>query len=322
MEDLMAEPGIHMVTGAYGYSGQYITDRLLARGLKVKTLTNSPDRRNRFGDRVPPVPYNFHEPQKLVESLRGVEVLYNTYWVRFNYREKFRHDVAVRNTITLFHAAKDAGVKRIVHTSITNPSLESPLNYFSGKARLEEALKETGISHAILRPAVFFGGEDILINNIAWFLRNFPVFGMFGRGQYRLQPIHVEDFADLAVEQGMGHSDVTIDAIGPETFTYRDLVEQLSEILEVRRLILPMPPSVAWITGKIIGFIVGDVITTRDEIDGLMADLLYTESPPAGTTRLTEWARQHREEMGRSYSSELARRKDLKKSYADLKSRT
>ena len=197
----MSKKQIHAVTGAYGYSGKYIAQRLLNAGHQVITLTNSPQRTNPFGERVPAYPFNFDRPHELTETLRGVSVLYNTYWVRFNH-ETFQHASAVNNTLVLFEAAKAAGVQRIVHVSITNPSEDSELEYFSGKAQLEKALIASGISYAILRPTVLFGKEDILINNIAWLLRKFPVFGIFGDGRYRLQPIYVDDLAQLAVEQG------------------------------------------------------------------------------------------------------------------------
>jgi len=176
----MPQTDIHAVTGAFGYSGKYIAERLLAEGKTVITLTNSLQRENPFGDRLRAVPFHFDEPHKLVESLQGVSVLYNTYWVRFNHRT-FTHADAVRNTLTLFDAAWSAAVERVVHVSITNPSEDSSLEYFSGKAKLERALTESGLSYAILRPTVLFGKEDILVNNIAWVLRHLPV---FGDGQY------------------------------------------------------------------------------------------------------------------------------------------
>src|SRR5512143_3212318 len=220
---------LHVVTGAFGYSGKYITARLLEAGVRVRTLTNSLHRTNPFGDKVEARSFNFDNPPALIESLRGATVLYNTYWIRFNTKEPgFQHSVAVENTLKLFEAAKQGGVSRVVHTSITNPSEDSPLEYFRGKAVLERALKESGLSYAILRPNVLFGHEDILINNIAWALRRLPVFGVFGDGQYRLQPMHVNDFAALAVEQGEDRANRVIDAIGPETFTFRRLVEELS----------------------------------------------------------------------------------------------
>ena len=199
----MSSTPLHAVTGAFGYSGKYIARRLLDGGQRVITLTNSPDRANPFGGQVPAYPFNFDRPDELARALEGVEVLYNTYWVRFNH-PLFTHADAVRNTLILFDAAKRAGVRRIVHVSITNPSEDSPLEYFRGKARLERGLQESGLSYAILRPTVLFGKEDILINNIAWALRHLPVFGVFGDGSYRLQPIYVDDLAELCVAAARG----------------------------------------------------------------------------------------------------------------------
>jgi len=309
----------HIVTGAFGYSGKYITARLLDAGVRVRTLTNSLQRANPFGDKIEAHPFNFNDQAALVKSLRGAAVLYNTYWIRFNTKAPgFQHSVAVENTLKLFEAARQAGVQRVVHTSITNPSEDSPLEYFKGKAVLERALKESGLAYSILRPNVLFGHEDILINNIAWTLRKLPVFGVFGDGQYRLQPMHVDDFAALAVEQGKERVNRVIDAIGPETFTYRRLVEEIACIIGVKRPIVSVPPAIGYFVGAVLGKIVGDVMITRDEVEGLMADLLVTSSPPAGTTRLTDWARQHAGTLGRHYASELARRKNRQEAYKTL----
>ena len=312
---------LHAVTGAFGYSGKYIARRLLAEGRRVITLTGSPNRPNPFGDRVRAFPFDFDQPDQLAGTLEGVEVLYNTYWVRFNHRT-FSHADAVRNTEALFQAAARAGVQRIVHVSITNPSENSPLEYFRGKARLERALRETGVSHAVLRPTVLFGKEDILVNNIAWALRRLPVFGVFGDGSYRLQPIYVDDLAELAVDQGRRRENVVIDAIGPETFTYRELVTTIARILGLRRRwIVSVPPRFGYWAGALLGKACGDVLVTWEEILGLMDDLLWVDSPPAGSTRLSDWVTSHREVLGRCYASELARRQDRTLAY-DLKMKT
>ncbi len=305
---------IHAVTGAYGYSGKYIARRLLDQGHTVVTLTNSLSRANPFGDAVRAFPFHFDEPERLAESLRGVSVLYNTYWVRFHHR-LFPHVDAVRNTLVLFEAARRAGVGRIVHVSITNPSEDSPLEYFRGKAALEKALADSGISHAILRPAILFGKEDILINNIAWTLRRLPVFGVFGDGRYRLQPIYVDDLAGLAVQQGAGRDNVVLNAIGPETFTYRELVATVGRLIGRPRPIVSVPPWFGFAMARLTGWFVGDVVVTKDEIRGLMAGLLHVDAPPTGTTALTQWVKAHADTLGRRYSSELARRKDRVSSY-------
>ena len=313
----MPASGLHVVTGAFGYSGKYITQRLLDAGAHVRTLTNSPDRPHPFGDRVEVRPLAFDDAAALGNALAGADVLYNTYWVRFNHQH-FTHGEAVHNTQRLFEAAQRAGVRRVVHTSITNPSEDSPLEYFHGKAVLERTLVESGLSYAILRPAVLFGREDILINNIAWMLRRFPVFGVFGDGQYRLQPLYVDDFAALAVERGAQTEDEIVDATGPETFTYRELVATIGALIGRSRPIISVPPFLGYVVGAVVGRVLGDVLITREEIRGLMADLLSTESEPAGTTRLTDWVREHADTLGARYSSELARRRDRTAAYDAL----
>jgi NADH dehydrogenase len=306
----MSKAPAHAVTGAFGYSGRYIAHRLLDAGREVLTLTNSPGRDHSLGDRVGVHPLCFDDPEALARSLEGVAVLYNTYWVRFNHKT-FNHEEAVRNTMTLFDAARRAGVGRIVHVSITNPSEDSPLEYFRGKARLERALRESGLPHSVLRPTVLFGREDILVNNIAWALRKLPVFGVFGDGAYRLQPIHVDDLAKLAVEQGVATGDaVVVNAIGPETFTYTELVRAVGKAIGKRKPVIGVPPAAGLLVARFLGWLVDDVMVTREEIEGLMADLLYVETPPTGSTRLTEWMSTRAGTLGRQYTSELARRRD------------
>lgn len=314
----MTDTGLHVVTGGLGYSGRYILSRLLSEGVPVRTITNSAHRGNPFGTGLDIRPMNFDSPDSMAVSLEGASVLYNTYWVRFNHAA-FNHSSAVENTLRLFEAALRAGVRRIVHVSITNPSEESSLEYFHGKAVLEKELKGSGVSHAILRPTVLFGKEDILINNIAWVLRRLPVFGIFGDGAYRIQPIYVDDLAALAVEEGRGTGNRIINAIGPETFTFRELVEAVGKIIGKERPIVSVSPTAGYAAGKILGKLVGDVLITREEIDGLMSGLLYVNDHPAGATRLTEWAAANADTLGIKYASELARRRKKRPALEDCR---
>ena len=302
------------VTGAFGFLGKYIASRLLKAGKNVITLTNSPDRANPFGGEVKAYPFNFDQPEKLAESLHGVSVLYNTNWIRFNHKT-FTHAEAVKNASTLFDAAKRAGVQMIVHVSITNPSEESRLEYLSGKAKFERALVESGIPHAILRPAVLFGEEDIVFNNIAWMLRNFPVFGVFGDGNYRIQPVYVDDLAALAVEYGEKSGNYVINAVGPETFTYRELVKTIAAIIGKPRPIVPIPPFLGYLAGACLGLVMKDVVITWPEIEKLMSGLLCVDTPPTAPTRFTEWAKEHADTLGKKYASELARQLDRTSAY-------
>ncbi|MFQ5890918.1 MAG: SDR family oxidoreductase [Gemmatimonadota bacterium] len=297
---------LNVVTGAFSYSGKYITRRLLEMGEEVRTLTGHPDRPDPFGGRVEAHSFNFDDPVALRESLQGASTLYNTYWIRFSYGST-TFDRAIQNTLTLFKAAGDAGVRRIVHVSIANPSLDSPLPYYRAKAIVEEALTETGVSFAIIRPTVIFGREDILINNIAYFLRRFPLFPIPGSGRYRLQPVYVEDYAEIVVDAGHRTTNVTIDAVGPESYAYEDLVRHIAEALDSHSILIHVPPAAVLLCSKVIGRLVGDVVLTSEEIDGLMADLLISHDPPTGRTRLSEWLAQNLPSLGAQYASEVER---------------
>lgn len=305
----MAEEKTVVITGAFSYTGRYATQLLLDQGWTVRTLTNHPGRENPFGEDVAVHPYNFGDPVALEKNLRGASVLINTYWVRFPYGG-MTFAKAVANTRTLFQAAKDAGVERIVHVSIANPSLDSPLGYYRGKAELEEAVKQSGLGCAILRPTVIFGAEDILINNIAWFVRRFPFFGIPGDGRYRVQPIYVEDMARLLVEAAARADSYTLDAVGPEVFTFEELVQLIGKSIGRSVRVVHLPRSLAWLATKVTGWFVGDVILTWEEILGLTGDLLAVDSDPPGTvdmTRLTDWLRENAATVGIRYASEVAR---------------
>jgi nucleoside-diphosphate-sugar epimerase len=295
-----------MVTGAFSFTGKYLTRRLLAQGRQVHTLTNHPEHPHPFGSEVRAFPYHFDDYSALVRSLEGVSTFYISYWVRFLYRH-VTHERAVENTQKLFRAAKEAGVRRVVYISISNPSESSPLSYFSGKARLEHALMDLGVSYAILRPTVLFGPEGILLNNIAWLIRRFPVFAVPGRGDYQLQPIFVEDLADLMVRVGQQQEPVLIDAVGPETYCFEDMVRLIAQKVQRKARIIHLPPGMMLIVSQMMSLVLGDVVLTGDEIKGLMDNLLISHDAPTAPTRLSEWLEAHASEIGQTYFSELRR---------------
>jgi uncharacterized protein YbjT (DUF2867 family) len=295
-----------LITGAFSYTGKYVARLLLKRGYRVRTLTSHLDRTSACGGAVGAFPCNFDSPEKLVESLRDVSALINTYWVRFP-RGSMTFEAAVQNTKRLLDAAKIAGVRRFVHVSIANPSTESRLGYYRGKAQVERAVRESGLSYAILRPAVIFGAEDILINNIAWLVRTFPVFAVPENGRYRVRPIYVEDMAELLVRAAEDRTNQVMDAIGPETFTFDELVRQVAVAVGKSPRIWHVPTFLAYAATRMMGWSLGDVILTWEEYLGLMDGLLAPEGPATGETRLTKWLAENAGSVGRKYSSEIAR---------------
>lgn len=251
-------------------------------------------------------PYRFDDPNELARSLRGATVLYNTYWVRFPHRG-VTFETAVANTKALVRACLAAGVRRVVHLSVTSASEESPLPYFRGKGVVERSIRESGLSYAILRPALVYGEGDILVNNIAWFLRHSPVFVVMADGEYRLQAVDVEELTEIAVDAGGRSDSAVMDVVGPETYRFNDLVRLIGRAIGSRAWIAHAPPGLVHFLLAVPGAVVKDVVLTRDEISGLMGNLLVSAHPPVGRRRLSDWIAQHRETLGRRYASELAR---------------
>jgi len=298
-------PPIDVVTGAFSYSGRFVAAELLERGRGVRTLTNHPNPRDPLAPRIPAQPLDFDDSAALVSALTGADTLYNTYWVRAP-RVGVPHTIAVDNTKRLIEAARRAGIRRIVHTSIANPTA-SRLPYYRGKAELEEAVRTSGPSYAIVRPTLLFGEGDVLINNIAWLLRHLPVFGIPGDGRYRLQPMHVRDHAALMVQTGAESSDRVVDSAGPDIFTFEELVDLLRRAMGLHTVLLHLPATLAMVGATVAGWLTGDMLLTRDELDDLMRDILISHEPPRGRTRLRDWLGTNAGTVGRVYASEVVR---------------
>jgi len=289
------------VTGAFSFTGRAIAEELLRRGESVRTLSRADAPDDPLRRLIDVAPLTF-EPTTLRSSLAGVEILYNTYWVRFE-RRGVSFAGAVANTIELFEAARDVGVRRIVHISVSNADRADDLPYFAGKHQIENWLAASGIEHAIIRPTLVFGSRDILIGNLAWMLRRTPLFLLPGAGDYLVQPVSVGDVARIAVQTRAG----IVDAAGPDLMSFATLVSMICAAVRGRARIVSGPRSVGLAINSIVGRLIGDVIVTADELEGLSRSLLVTESEPRGTERFIDWLREQGAGLGRSYTSELRR---------------
>ena len=307
--DTIPHPDTAVVTGAFSYTGRYITRRLLDEGVHVRTLTGHPDRQDPFGGQVEAAPLDFSDPDGLHRSMQGAGVLYNTYWVRFE-RGQTTFDRAVENSSVLFEAAAKAGISRIVHISVSKASSGSSLPYFKGKGRVEESLKGLGIPYSTIRPTLTFGAGDLLMNNMAWALRRFPFFPICGSGDYPVQPIYAGDLADQAVAAASQAGNSVSDAAGPETLSFEALLRLIASSMGVRSRFVHTPPSLGLNLTRLVGLMVRDVVLTRDEVDGLMAGLLTSDAAPTGTTALSSWLEDYAHHLGLRYASELRRHFD------------
>ncbi len=296
-----------VITGASGFIGSAVTERLLPRHA-IRSLTSHPHK-NRFGERVRNILYDFERPERMDEAFEGADAFVHSYYIRFPHAgDTFER--AVARAGVLFERARRAGVRRIVHVSVSNADEASDLPYYRNKGRLERLVRESGLEFAILRPALVFGPGDILLNNIAWFLRRAPVFGIFGDGAYRVQPVALDGFGALVAEavDSPGSGAIT-DVAGPADYTYLDMVRLIRAAVGSHAAPIRMPAPLALAASWATGFLVRDVILTRDEARGLTEEYLYSPHPRRVGESLENWLERPdvRDYLGRSYVSELER---------------
>jgi NADH dehydrogenase len=271
----------------------------------VRTVTGHPGRAP-SGTPVEVRPLDFADLAGLTASMRGAGTLYNTYWVRFP-KGPVDHQMAVANSRTLFRAARDAGVRRIVHVSITHPDAASRYSYFRGKAEVERILAEAGVSYAILRPAILFGGDGVLINNIAWLLRRLPVFAVGGTGGYRIRPVHIDDLARLCLAAGSTAETDTLDAVGPERPAFYELVCFIKDAIGSRSRVVGVPGALIPAAAEVLGWALRDTLLTGDEYGAMADGLADTDGPPTGQVTLTQWIAENKDSLGRRYANEIDR---------------
>ena len=303
------------ITGAWSYSGRHVARRLLDRGDTVLSLTNHPaPDPHLFQGQVKAVPFDF-TPGRLAAHLAEIDVLACAYWTRHNrppvgHRGPWMsHAEATQRSQALIREAKTAGVRRLVWTSIANPGLDADLPYYQGKARVEAAVRSSGLSYGILRPACFFGPGGILLENVAWAVRRLPVFPLpAAAAPFHVRPIHVEDYADLVAEAVHSQETFVRDAAGPDRVEFAALVRHLSAVMGSRTRLVSLPLPVCHLLYAAASRVMGETILTLDELKGLSRNRLDSREDPAGSISLLAYVAANAGTLGRRFLREPRRR--------------
>lgn len=294
-----------VVTGAFGFTGKYISKLLLSKGESIKTFTNKVNR-DIFGEKIEIFKYDFRNKEYLIKAMSNAKRLYNTYWIRFPYKNISFKEV-INNTKILIDCAKEANIEKVIHISITNANPKSKFQYFKYKGIVEEMIKDSKIDYFILRPTVIFGKESILINNIAWFLKKLPLFFIFGKGRYLVQPIYIEDLAKIAVFGADNFKNKIVDIVGPEIFEFKEMINLIKTKISSKSKIIYLPSFLFQIFIPILNFLTKDIVLTKEELKALKDNLLYSKEEPLGKKKFTDWIDENKDNLGKEYFSELLR---------------
>ncbi|MDE1834491.1 MAG: NAD(P)H-binding protein [Candidatus Micrarchaeota archaeon] len=298
--------GRDVVIGGTGFTGKYITKCLLKYKHKVVALTKHVNRDNEFGRKITIKPLDFENQENLVETMNGSRCVFNTYWVRFNYGGS-SFDEAVRNSKAIIDACVDAKVKRLVHISVLDPSKNYKYDYFRAKMEVESYIEKSGLSYAILRPALLFGEEDILMNNITYLIRKYGLFFIFGSGEYKVTPTYVGDVAKEAVLQSRLNKNIIEDALGPEAFGFEELVRYIATTIGRPTRVAHLNKAFIPLVSKFLNICMHEPVVTSDEMGLLMDNGLYSDSKPIGSIRFSKWLKERKDTYGTEYHSETKR---------------
>jgi NADH dehydrogenase len=146
-----------------------------------------------------------------------------------------------------------------------------------------------------------------LVNNLAWLLRHLPVFAVGGRGAYRVRGIHVEDLARLCVELGARNDTVVVDAVGPQSVTFKQLVDAVRAAVGSHAVVLPVPGPLLTALSNALNLLLRDTLLTHDEYQALAHGLADSDGPATGTIVLTDWIAEQGPTLGRRYANDLER---------------
>lgn len=277
---------LDLVTGAFGNTGSAIADRLLQQGRSVRTLTGHPPADP--DPRIDVRPFSWDDPERLASAFEGVTTFYNTYWMRTG-DDDGNFDLVVERTTQLIEAAEEAGVERIVHLSVGNPSLDSPYPYFRAKAEVEQRLAESPIPAGVVRPSLIFGGDNAMLNDLAWVLKRMPAFAIPGDGQYLVRPVHRDDVAALCLDAGARRDRTTVDAIGPDRMTYQAMVEAVRDAVGAKARIVHTPAPLVLVGARVLGAVLRAKLLTRDELLSTIDGIADAEGPATGSVSFFEW---------------------------------
>ena len=261
------------VTGATGFVGRHISAVLARRGHTIRALVRNPSRARTletFG--VELVPGDLADAAALSTLTHGAHAVVHLVGIIVETGRATFHAVHVEGTRRLLEAARGAGVGRFVHMSAVGARDEAgATRYHRTKWQAEELVRASGLSHAVFRPSIINGPENVPIRTIARLHRWSPVVPVFGDGRFPTQPVWVEDVAlafALAVEQPalVGAFELG----GPEVLTYEEFLLAIGRAARHPRPLVHVPLALARAAAGALDLLGAAAPLTSDQLQMLV----------------------------------------------------
>ena len=270
-----------LVLGGTGFVGRHLCEKAAQLNCRLTVPTRQPD----TGKSVLPLPWvdvvvaDIHDEVVLTALVRGHDAVVNLVAILHGNEDSFTH-VHVALPQKLVRACQAGGVRRVVHVSALGAAADAPSMYQRSKAQGEAALVAGGLDLSILRPSVIFGAGDQFMNLFARLQSLFPVMPLAG-AETRFQPVWVEDVAQALVQLLLHpHAPPVLEAVGPDVFTLRQLVQLAGRASGHERMVVGLPMALARIQARIMELAPGIPLMSRDNLDSMQVDNIATPGTP------------------------------------------
>ncbi len=282
--------GLVCVFGADGFLGRYVVRRLAKDGWRIRACVRRP---HIAGDlkvmggvgQVQLLQTNLRYRQSVEAAVSGCDAVVNLAGIIFEQGQQKFDAVHARGAGYIAKAAKNNAITNFVHISALGADMDSNSKYARSKAAGEQAVKTALASADILRPSILFGEGDGFFTRFAGLANLTPVLPLFGEGKTRFQPLYVDDLA-LAICRIIGQNSTgkTWELAGPQTFTFKELLQFTLACIDKKRLLVPLPWSISSLLG-VFGDISGYIplvkpFLTRDQVQMLKTDNVISGDLP------------------------------------------
>jgi uncharacterized protein YbjT (DUF2867 family) len=264
------------VFGGTGFLGRRIVQHLHEADFSVRVASRHPERAAAL---FPDVHLGFesthadiNDDGSVAAAVAGVIGVVNAVSLYMENGQLTFHTVHVEGAARVARLAREAGVARLVHVSGLGSDAKSTSPYIRSRGEGERVVREAFPTATLIRPSVMFGRGDAFVSPIATMLRRLPVFPLFGGGQTRLQPAHVEDVAE-AIARVMQEPDskMCYELGGPRVYTYRSLLEVIAQSLAKKSLLVPVPFDL-WRVFAVAAELFPQPPITRDQVELMQID--------------------------------------------------